>query len=38
VVSECFAEPVESTMYFFDHYMYDVVDLRIVGQRDQQTS
>lgn len=31
-----FAEPVESSAYFFEHYRYDAVDLRVVDQRDQE--
>jgi hypothetical protein len=28
-----FAEPVEASVYFFEHHRYDTVDLRILEQR-----
>ena len=31
-VCEIFAEPIECSAYFFEHYRYDVVDLRLVEQ------
>jgi hypothetical protein len=31
-----FAEPIESSAYFFEHYRYDAVDLQVVEQRQHQ--
>lgn len=28
-----FAEPIESSVYFFEHYRYDVTDVRVVEQQ-----
>jgi hypothetical protein len=36
VASSRFAEPVEASVYFFEHYRFDAVELRLLQQQDAQ--